>query len=153
MGATPNINMAAAAPFLYRFVALPVGSAWLVTYKVTEQGTGLLLRDDHSKYGYNRLCVGYLAGIGCAAGYLTARNVLHMPKVAGATTQMETSWNPIQMAKNLSRQFPKEMLRFYGINFFTSAMVAGLGCSLTLKYVVGHPAVSEPTSAPVVPRE
>eukprot|EP00656_Telonema_subtile_P010750 TRINITY_DN15223_c0_g1_i2.p1 TRINITY_DN15223_c0_g1~~TRINITY_DN15223_c0_g1_i2.p1 ORF type:complete len:133 (-),score=21.31 TRINITY_DN15223_c0_g1_i2:160-558(-) len=108
------------------------------------QGTGVLLRDDHSKYGYTRLAVGYLAGTMAGGAFLLGRDSFSKPDVPRPTTQLTASWNPIHMAKHLGQQYPPVLLRYYGVNFLTSAVVAGLGCSVALKYVVGHPAEVTP---------
>eukprot|EP00658_Telonema_sp_P-2_P060665 TRINITY_DN49512_c0_g1_i4.p1 TRINITY_DN49512_c0_g1~~TRINITY_DN49512_c0_g1_i4.p1 ORF type:complete len:143 (-),score=22.68 TRINITY_DN49512_c0_g1_i4:276-704(-) len=127
----------------YRFVALPVGAAWLVTYKMTEQGTSVLLGDDHGEYGYSRLAVGYLAGGVTAGAYVLGRESLFKPVLPPAPQEITTSWHPVKMARNLAHLLPPKLLRYYGVNFISSAAVAGLSCSLALKYMIGKPGKPE----------
>merc|ERR1711865_1285968 len=139
MGRFRRSHMAAAAGFAYRFIALPVGGCWLVTYKAAEQGSAAVLFDDHSKYGYSRLTTGYIAGVAAAAVYIAGRENYSKPTVELPKVALSASSGPMELFRTVKSQYPPKLFKYYGVNFFSSALVAGMGCSLALKYVIGGP--------------
>ena len=88
--------------------------------------------------------VGHVGGATAAGVFLVLRDQFQRPVALTATSseaaaEAQPTRNPIQIFRNsmanFKRAYPRPLLVFWTVNFFSSAVIAGVAGSMTLKWV------------------